>query len=509
MPWASSTRSSPGSVSPSPRRRAAVPRGALEARAATLAPPRPRRGADPARGPARSGSSPSSSATPRSTASWPTASTRSPGRPSTSRAGAAALSVLTAAHFQGSLDDLDTVRARVDCPLLQKDFVVDEYQLWEARAHGADAVLLIVAILDPARLADLFQAAKGLGLVGAGRGPRRGGARRGGGPRRRPDRRSTTGTSRPSGPTSRPPSGWRRAPRRARASCPRAGSRPAPTSCASRAAGAHAVLVGEALSRSGDPAAKLRELLRRHEPPPRQDLRDHDARRRALARRRPAPTRSGLIFVEGTPRYVTPPRGGDRRRAPAVRLPGRRLLGPFAGARAAVVAECGLGRRPAPRRGAPGGGGRDAACRSSRPSRSPGRPTSRRSTATSRRRSCSTARPAGARASRGRRSPGRSPAQAAAPGPRRPLGRPDPRDRRRGHPRGAAVGGGRQLRRRGRAGPQGPGQAAAVRPGGARAAARTEDTKRPTMGKPSSSRVCPIAPGTSGPSAAATCPRPS
>ena len=80
------------------------------------------------------------------------------------RGGAAALSVLTDPHFQGSLDDLDPVRARVDCPVLEKDFVVDEYQLWEARAHGADAILLIVAILEPARLADLFQAAKGLGL---------------------------------------------------------------------------------------------------------------------------------------------------------------------------------------------------------------------------------------------------------------------------------------------------------------------------------------------------------
>ena len=79
-------------------------------------------------------------------------------------AGAAGLSILTDPHFQGSLADLEAVRAAVDCPVLQKDFVVDEYQVWEARATGADALLLIVAILEPALLADLFQAAKGLGL---------------------------------------------------------------------------------------------------------------------------------------------------------------------------------------------------------------------------------------------------------------------------------------------------------------------------------------------------------
>lgn len=80
-------------------------------------------------------------------------------------AGAAALSVLTDHAFSGDLADLDTVRATVDCPLLRKDFLVEEYELWEARAHGADAVLLIVAILEPPRLRDLAQAAKGLGLA--------------------------------------------------------------------------------------------------------------------------------------------------------------------------------------------------------------------------------------------------------------------------------------------------------------------------------------------------------
>ncbi|NNF58071.1 MAG: indole-3-glycerol phosphate synthase TrpC [Rhodothermaceae bacterium] len=78
---------------------------------------------------------------------------------------AAALSVLTEPdHFQGSLDDLATVRATVDLPILRKDFIVDEYQLFEARAYGADAVLLIAAALDPAQLRDLHDAATDLGL---------------------------------------------------------------------------------------------------------------------------------------------------------------------------------------------------------------------------------------------------------------------------------------------------------------------------------------------------------
>ncbi len=81
------------------------------------------------------------------------------------RHGADAISVLTdEKYFQGRLDDLEAIRRAVSVPLLRKDFTIDEYQLFEARAAGADAVLLIVAILEPARLLDLLQAAKGLGL---------------------------------------------------------------------------------------------------------------------------------------------------------------------------------------------------------------------------------------------------------------------------------------------------------------------------------------------------------
>src|SRR5207248_3281310 len=63
--------------------------------------------------------------------------------------GASVISVLTEQRrFGGSLADLDAVRARVEIPVLRKDFIVSSYQLWEARAHGADLVLLIVAALE-------------------------------------------------------------------------------------------------------------------------------------------------------------------------------------------------------------------------------------------------------------------------------------------------------------------------------------------------------------------------
>jgi indole-3-glycerol phosphate synthase len=82
------------------------------------------------------------------------------------RAGASAISVLTdEKYFRGALADLVAVRAAVELPLLRKDFILDEYQLWESRAAGADAVLLIVAVLDDERLRDLHHAAKGIGLA--------------------------------------------------------------------------------------------------------------------------------------------------------------------------------------------------------------------------------------------------------------------------------------------------------------------------------------------------------
>ncbi|HJG92157.1 indole-3-glycerol phosphate synthase TrpC [Brachybacterium massiliense] len=80
-------------------------------------------------------------------------------------AGASAISVLTEQRrFRGTLADLDAVRARVDVPVLRKDFVVEPYQVLEARAHGADLVLLIVAALDDAQLRDLYDLTAELGM---------------------------------------------------------------------------------------------------------------------------------------------------------------------------------------------------------------------------------------------------------------------------------------------------------------------------------------------------------
>lgn len=81
------------------------------------------------------------------------------------RGGAAAMSVLTEPEFFGSgLDRLEAARESCALPLLRKDFLLDPVQVDEARACGADAVLLIVALLDDAALRDLLQAARGRGM---------------------------------------------------------------------------------------------------------------------------------------------------------------------------------------------------------------------------------------------------------------------------------------------------------------------------------------------------------
>jgi indole-3-glycerol phosphate synthase len=81
------------------------------------------------------------------------------------RGGAAALSILTEPfHFGGSLDDLRAARAITGLPVLRKDFMVDPYQLYEAAAAGADAILLIVAALEPEPLYELLQEARALDL---------------------------------------------------------------------------------------------------------------------------------------------------------------------------------------------------------------------------------------------------------------------------------------------------------------------------------------------------------
>jgi indole-3-glycerol phosphate synthase len=80
-------------------------------------------------------------------------------------AGAHVVSVLTEQRrFGGSLADLDVVRKAIDLPILRKDFMVDEYQFYEARAHGADVVLLIVAALSKNQLEDYFHLSTELGM---------------------------------------------------------------------------------------------------------------------------------------------------------------------------------------------------------------------------------------------------------------------------------------------------------------------------------------------------------
>jgi indole-3-glycerol phosphate synthase len=80
--------------------------------------------------------------------------------------GARIISVLTEERrFCGSLDDLDAVRAAVSVPVLRKDFVVQPYQIHEARAHGADMLLLIVAALDQAALASMLDRTESLGMT--------------------------------------------------------------------------------------------------------------------------------------------------------------------------------------------------------------------------------------------------------------------------------------------------------------------------------------------------------
>lgn len=80
--------------------------------------------------------------------------------------GARWISVLTEQRrFGGSLDDLRAVRCAVDIPVLRKDFIVTSYQLWEARAHGADVVLLIVAALEQNALVSLIERTRSLGMT--------------------------------------------------------------------------------------------------------------------------------------------------------------------------------------------------------------------------------------------------------------------------------------------------------------------------------------------------------
>lgn len=80
--------------------------------------------------------------------------------------GARCISVLTEQRrFAGSLDDLRAVRCAVEIPVLRKDFIVSSYQIWEARAYGADLVLLIVAALEQSALVSLIERTRSLGMT--------------------------------------------------------------------------------------------------------------------------------------------------------------------------------------------------------------------------------------------------------------------------------------------------------------------------------------------------------
>ena len=113
-----------------------------------------------------SASSPRSSAPRRPGARSPPSPTRPSWPASTRPAALAASRVLTEGRwFGGSLDDLAAVRAAVDVPVLRKDFIVSAYQVHEARAHGADLVLLIVAALEQNALVGLLERVESLGMT--------------------------------------------------------------------------------------------------------------------------------------------------------------------------------------------------------------------------------------------------------------------------------------------------------------------------------------------------------
>ncbi|MEE1783431.1 indole-3-glycerol phosphate synthase TrpC [Streptomyces sp. SP17BM10] len=174
--------------------------------------------------------------------------------------GACALSVLAHTEgFGGRPEDLATVRAAVELPLMRKDFIVDEYQIAEARAFGADAVLLVVAALDERRLAELHGYARDLGLhvlVEVHSEAEADTALAAGAVNIGVNHRDLTDFSMDLGLTGR----LRRVVPADRVLVAESGVRTPADARRLRADGADAVLVGETLMTSADPAATVAEL---------------------------------------------------------------------------------------------------------------------------------------------------------------------------------------------------------------------------------------------------------
>jgi indole-3-glycerol phosphate synthase len=181
--------------------------------------------------------------------------------PAYASGGAAALSVLTnAPFFGGSVADLVVARTACDLPILRKDFIVDRYQLVEARAFGADAVLLIVAALPDEELRSLLAAVKELGLEALVEAHDAGEVAR-----------AVAAGAQIIGINNRDLRTFtvdRELAARLRSTVPadriivaESGIRDAADVARLRAAGVDAILVGETLMRAPDPAAALRELL--------------------------------------------------------------------------------------------------------------------------------------------------------------------------------------------------------------------------------------------------------
>jgi indole-3-glycerol phosphate synthase len=181
-------------------------------------------------------------------------------------AGAAAISVLTESeHFDGSLEDLREVRASVGRPLLRKDFLVHPDQILEARAAGADSVLLIAACLDDSELSSMLAAARDVGMEPL--------------VETHTDldlERVLATDARLVGVNARDletldvdlPSALGRLVRigAGRVAVSESGIRTHADARAARDAGASAILVGETLMRAADPEATLRELIHGKEP---------------------------------------------------------------------------------------------------------------------------------------------------------------------------------------------------------------------------------------------------